>query len=362
MAKLKALKRNPAEKQTKNWAWVRPQPDWSMEDWKKQLAFAKSCGIDAVLLEVYNGTNTFYEGGQVEMKDNLVEKIVPICHSVGVEFHAWMWTMPCNNRRILREHPDWYAVNGLGQSANTHPAYVNYYKFLCPCHPEVKEYVRGNVRSLASISEIDGVHLDYVRLPDVILAEGLQPNYNIVQDREYPQYDYSYSENCRNQFKEETGIDPLKDLEDPAANEVWRQFRYDRITNLVNEHLVPEAKKFNKTITAAVFPNWESVRQEWHRWNLDAFLPMLYNNFYNRDIDFVQEHTEKALKRLNNSKPIYSGLYVPELGPEKLADAAKLAFTGGAKGISLFSLGQVKAEHWQALKKVIAETALNHDK
>lgn len=343
----------PPQRTTKNWAWARPKADWSLDDWKKQLANAKSHGIDAILLEVYNGSRTFYEGGQLEMKEDLLGQLIPVCHQEGIEFHAWMWTMPCNNERILEEHPDWYAVNGLGQPANTHPAYVDYYKFLCPCHPEVQEFVKGNVRSLAQIGELDGVHLDYVRLPDVILAEGLQPKYDIVQDKEYPEYDYSYSENCRNQFKEETGIDPLKDLEDPSANEAWRQFRYNSVTNLVNNHLVPEAKKFNKPITAAVFPNWESVRQQWHKWNLDGFLPMLYNNFYNRDVDFVAEHTQAALERLNHSKPVYSGLFVPELSPEKLIEAAEGGLKAGAKGVSLFALGAMKPEHWEAMKKVV---------
>ena len=31
--------------------------------------------------------------------------------------------------------------------------------------------ITGNVNALAKIGDIDGIHLDYVRLPDVILAE-----------------------------------------------------------------------------------------------------------------------------------------------------------------------------------------------
>ncbi|MEN0004287.1 MAG: family 10 glycosylhydrolase [Bacteroidota bacterium] len=333
----------------KNWLWARPKSDWSLNDWKRQLAKAKQHGISAILLEVYNGTNTFYEGGQLPMKTNLLEQLLPICHSTGLELHAWMWTMPCNAPAIIEQHPDWYAVNGLGQPAHTHPAYVGYYKFLCPCHPEVQAFVQGNVRSLARIAELDGIHLDYVRLPDVILAEGLQPNYNIVQDREYPEYDYSYSTNCRAQFKAQTGIDPLEDLEDPSANQQWRQFRYDSISKLVNNFLVPEAKKANKMITAAVFPNWESVRQEWHTWNLDAFLPMLYNNFYNREVDFIKEHTQKALARMATPKPVYSGLYLPELSPEQMKAGAQMGLEGGASGLAFFEIGSMTDAHWEEL-------------
>jgi uncharacterized lipoprotein YddW (UPF0748 family) len=334
----------------KNWIWAHPRLDWSSDDWKQHLSRAKEAGIDALLLEIYNGTGTFYEGGQLPMKANVTELVLPICKSLGIEFHAWMWTMPCNAPEIISAHPDWFAYNGLGQSAHTHPAYVPYYKFLCPCNPEAGEFIKGNVTSLSKIAEIDGIHLDYVRLPDVILAEGLQPKYKIIQDKEYPEYDYSYSPACRQQFKNATGVDALLDLKDPAAHQEWMQFRRDSITQLVNTILQPEAKKYNKQITAAVFPNWESVRQEWHKWKLDGFLPMLYHQFYNRDIDFITEHTENAIERLQKKIPVYSGLFVPSLSPENLHNAIQAGKKGGSSGTAFFELGSMTDKHWEALK------------
>ena len=125
----------------------------------------------------------YYDTDRFHVKEDILGKVIPICKSLDLEIHTWMWTMPCNNPAILKKHPDWYAVNGKGEPANTHPAYVDYYKFLCPKHPEVREFIQANVHSLASIGEIDGVHLDYVRLPDAILPEALQPKYNIVQTK-----------------------------------------------------------------------------------------------------------------------------------------------------------------------------------
>lgn len=341
---------------SKNWTWVTPEKGLSADKWKQKLSLVKNSGIDAILVEVYNGNHTWYDNDRLPVEEKLLEKLVPICKELGLEFHAWMWTMPCNNEKIVKEHPDWYAVNGLGQSAATHPAYVDYYKFLCPCNPEAQEFVRQNVESLARIDDIDGVHLDYVRLPDVILAEALQPKYGIVQDREYPEYDYSYSEYCRNAFREQTGIDPLKDLKDPSANDEWRQFRYDAITSLVNNKLVPEAKKYNKMITAAVFPNWEMVRQQWGTWHLDAYLPMLYHNFYNEDIAWIKRQTQEGIGRLVEKKPVYSGLYIPSLTPQELQQAYQAAMEGGAGGISIFSMNQVSEEHWKALAKVVTKS------
>ena len=285
-----------------NWIWLRPKLGENDDYWKRVFDQIKSAGIDAVLPEVFNSHYPLFEVPGMEMKEPLLERLIPLAHAAGLQLHAWMWTMPCNNPEIVEDHPDWYAVNGKGEPANEKPAYVDYYKFLDPNNPEVQRFIQMRVEALGKIEDLDGIHLDYVRLPDVILAEALQPKYGIVQDKEYPEYDYNYSEHARTQFKEQTGIDPLE-LENPSENDAWRQFRYDSITNLVNGKLVPVARQYGKTITAAVFPNWESVRQQWHRWDLDAFLPMLYHGFYNADLNWIKLQTEAGLKRLNHSKP-----------------------------------------------------------
>src|SRR5262249_11372215 len=162
--------------------------------------------------------------------------------------------------------------------------------------------------------------------------EALQPKYGIVQDREYPEYDYCYCQVCCRDFKTQTGVDPLK-LEDPSTNKEWRQFRHDRITHIVNNKLVPIARKHRKMMTAAVFPNWEMVRQQWPAWNLDAVLPMLYHGFYKKDIGWIREQTQKGIKSLPKHIPLYSGLFIPQLSPEALSKAMAASFEGGANGV-----------------------------
>jgi uncharacterized lipoprotein YddW (UPF0748 family) len=339
-----------------NWVWLRPDLKWKDDDWKKTFDRLKKVGIDAVIPQVYSSRDTLFDHPILPVKERWLERIIPMAHAADLEVHAWMWTMPLNDKTLLEKHPDWYSVNRNGNPSNTHPAYVDYYKFLCPCHPEVQEFVAGNVEALGKIEDLDGIHLDYVRQPDVILAEGLQPKYNIVQYKEYPQYDYPYSENCRNLFKEKHGVDPMDLGDDAPANKAWRQFRYDAVSNVVNNFCVPTARKYNKTITAAVFPNWESVRQQWHRWDLDGFLPMLYQGFYNKEIEWVGEEVQKALVRLRNSdnlKPVYSGLFLPHVPPEEMEKARKISMDAGAKGISLFAHSNISDEYWKVLEKII---------
>lgn len=336
-----------------NWVWLRPNLDHTDDDWKRIFERIKSGGIDAVLPQVYSSNETLFDHPLLPVKEPWLERIIPIAHAAGLQVHAWMWTMPLNNPDLIEKHPDWFSVNRNGEPAHTHPAYVDYYKFLCPCNPEVASFVAGNVEALGKIEDLDGIHLDYVRQPDVILAEALQPKYDIVQDKEYPQYDYPYSENCRNQFKAKYGIDPM-DLGDEAPqHEAWRQFRYDAVSNIVNNHCVPVARKYGKTISAAVFPNWESVRQEWHKWDLDAFLPMLYQGFYNADIDWIGRQVKAARSRLkaaDNDKAVFSGLFLPHLqGGEDLSKAIAVSKANGAKGVALFGYGNLEDEHLAVL-------------
>jgi uncharacterized lipoprotein YddW (UPF0748 family) len=336
----------------KNWIWLRPQAGKTLDHWKTQLEKMKSHGIDAVLPEVYNSNNAWFETGRLPMREPLLETLIKAGQETGVEVHSWMWTMPNNMPEYTEKHPEWYAVNRAGHRANTQPAYVPYYKFMCSSNPEVREFVRQNVADLASKEGLAGVHLDYVRLPDVILAEALQPNYKIVQDKEYPEYDYCYCDTCRKNFKDKTGLDPLKDIADPAFHTEWRQFRYDTITYMVREVLAPEAHKAGKQITAAVFPNWESVRQEWRNWNLDGYLPMLYHNFYNAQLSWVGDQLREKISQLKEKKPVYSGLFIPSIKPEQLDEAFRVSLEAGAGGLALFSYNDLKEEHWAVLKQL----------
>ena len=332
------------------WIWIRPSLDKSDEEWKKEFNHLSTIGIEAILPQIYASNEALFNIPNHEVKEPWLERIIPIAHAAGLQVHAWMWTMICNNPRIIEKHPSWYVVNRQGEPAHTHPAYVDYYKFLCPRKPEVRAFIKERVKALAAIPDLDGIHLDYVRMPDVILAEGLQPKYDIVQDKEYPEYDYCYCDTCRSSYKGKTGIDPM-DIVDPANDKDWYQFRYDAVVDMVNDHLVPEAKSKDKWITAAVFPNWESVRQQWHKFELDAFLPMLYQGFYNEEIIWIGKETEKALERLNHTKPIYSGLFLPHLTPNNIDNAVKAAKDSGARGFSLF--GNMSEEMEVAVKKII---------
>lgn len=94
----------------------------------------------------------------------------------------------------------------------------------------------------------------------------------------------------------------------------WKRFRYDVVTRLVNK-IADAVHAKGKKVSAAVFPGPESyakklVRQEWNKWNIDAFFPMNYNDFYLEPASWVGEITREEVASVNGRKPVYSGLFI----------------------------------------------------
>jgi len=343
-------------RQRKNWTWITLAPDRSVDDWKRAFANMRVSNVHAILPEIYDGRHAYFASQHLPVATDLLGRLLPLARAEGLEVHAWMWSMPCLIPEMIQKHADWYNVNAKGESAAEKPAYVDYYRFLDPGRPEVREWVQTTVKELASIPELTGVHLDYIRHPDAILPKGLWSKYKIVQDKVYPPYDYGYSAYEREQFKKKFGTDPMDigsgKVKDPALEKTWFEFRLDMVVDLVNDYLVPAAHKQGKMITAAVFPGpslaREMVRQDWGHFQLDAFLPMLYNNFYEEGPEWVKAQTREGVG--SSGKPIYSGLFIHNMNSGELARTIQMAMDGGASGVSLFSADGMDAGKWQALR------------
>ena len=324
----------------KHWVWVHGGREQDDAVWRESFARARTAGIRAVLVS----------GGDSE-------RLATLAAGERLEYHRWIWTLNRNGDSWVREnHPEWFSVSRNGDSSLDRPPYVDYYRWLCPSRPEVVRYLADQVAEIAAQPGLTGVHLDYVRHPDVILPVGLWAKYDLVQDQEYPEFDFCYCEVCRRQFRIMTGVDPL-DLPDPTADEAWRRFRWDGVTRLVNA-LSEVVHAEGRVITAAVFPTpaiaRRLVRQAWEQWRVDAVFPMLYHSFYEEELAWIGESVREGRSTLPSSRSLYAGLYLPDLPPAELAEAARIALEAGASGISLFSLNAVTGEHWTALEEVLA--------
>lgn len=303
--------------QVKNWVWARINKDKSTADYQKWFALLKECGISGVMFEGYD------------------ENLYRICKEAGLEAHYWKWTM--NRAELLNVHPDWFAVNRKGESSWDKPAYVDYYRFLCPNHEGVAEYLAGNYVKEANLPYVDGVHLDYVRFPDIVLPVSLWKNYGIEQTSELPQYDYCYCDVCRAKFKNLTGKDPME-LKFPMESQSWINFRLDAITHVVDQ-ITKAIKADGKAISAAVFPGpsmaRHMVRQDWGNWSLDAYFPMIYNGFYYEGPEWIGRSVKESVQAVDGRAKIYAGLMFPDI-KDTFEKALDEAFNNGASGVSFF--------------------------
>ncbi len=325
-----SVAQNPANP-FQRWTWVHGGGTRNPSEWQAQYNRLADHGFHGVLVG----------GGETAVH-------AEAARSAGLEFHRWIWTLNRNGDEWVKaNHPEWFTVSRNGESSLTHPPYVGYYRWLCPTRPEVREYLRDSILEIAREPGVDGVHLDYIRHCDVILPRGLWAKYDLIQDRELPEFDFCYCDTCRETFASLHNIDPLE-FDDPSADGAWKQFRWDGVTKLVKT-LAEAVHEEKKPISAAVFPTpavaRRLVRQAWDEWPVDAVFPMLYHSFYEEGLEWIGMGIKEGLAALATRDPpalspkqIYAGLYLPALSEDERTQAVEIARDAGAHGVSFFEM------------------------
>jgi hypothetical protein len=327
----------------KYWVWMNYR---AQNNWDEVFQKLKDTGINGVLLHA---------------KAENYPEVIEVADKYGIDIHAWQWIMNRAYSNVVKEHPEWLSVNREGNSLADSIAYVGYYKFLCPALPEVREYLKEEAEKIVSINGLKGLSLDYHRFVDVILPENIQPKYDIVQDKEYAQWDYGYHPAMIEQFMDKQGYDP-RDLEDPSTDQKWNQFRYDQITEIAIM-LGDVAHKHGKIISASPFPSptiaRKLVRQDWDKWNLDIVFPMMYSGFYAEGgEEWLANCTKESIEAEGpNGAKVYSGLFSPHHKNDSfdLIRAMQIAEDNGAAGVAIFSYPGLDSLQWEQLSEFIRE-------
>ncbi|MDH6306439.1 hypothetical protein M2459_003163 [Parabacteroides sp. PF5-5] len=334
-------KEEPVSKYPMFWTWLDYRPTMNFDS---VCVVMKETGIEGVMLNAPTPDD--------------YRKAIPIAHKHGLEVYAWLWTMNLEHdrERILKEHPEWFSVNRKGESLADTKAYVNYYKFMCPILPEVRQHIREKIKAYCEVEGLNGIAIDYHRFVDVILPTTLWPRYGIVQDREYPEWDYGYHPAMIEAFKAKHGYDP-REQEDPSADDLWLQFRCDQITEVANE-IAEVVHSYGKVMAASPFPtpkmSKRMVRQDWGKWNLDIVFPMVYHNFYTEDVSFISDCTIENVKDKNPNTTLYCGMMASN-GP-MMFDCMNEALNNGAEGIAIFTVGSLRSPEVRAQFKAYTDS------
>lgn len=319
----------------RHFIWTQPDPKANSPVLKQQYETLRKRGLHGVFLY-----------GQ---DDREVEAI----REAGLDAHIWIQTTNRGDAWIREHHPDWYMVSRSGKSCFDKPPYIASYRWVSPVIPGVQRYLAEEVDRIASLPAVSGVHLDYVRYPDVILPKGLWSRYGLVQNEELPDYDFCYSAHTREAFRRESGRDPME-IADPAHDREWLHFRYDSVSRLVDA-LAKATRKHRKQITAAVFPTprlaRKICRQDWGGWPLDFAAPMLYHGYYEEPVEWVGDCVLEDIQAARF--PIIAGLHMPQMkSPEEFGRGLEAARKNGASGVCLF--GGVAEKDWRQFEEFAA--------
>lgn len=309
------------------WTWMEDREDLNLDSLFVHMTEA---GIDGLMLYVPDAES--YRKAAVLAREN------------DVTLYAWIWTLrPRGDRdQLLKDHPDWFDYNRNGESLVDKRPYLDTYAFLSAAVPEVREYVRENVRQVCQIDGIEGICLDYCRIVDRILPVSLSYKYEKVHDSIFfPEYDYGYHPEALKRFEAEFGYNP-KLVVDPSRDSLWCAFRERMITEVAN--IAAEvAHSYGKKVCASPFVSVElasvMVGQNYSQWDLDLVFPMVYSDFYSMEPGFVYDAMVRNMENRNPETEIFCGLGA-ELGGtyESLLEDMDAAFSAGASGISLYTI------------------------
>ncbi|MBA3885339.1 MAG: family 10 glycosylhydrolase [Acidobacteria bacterium] len=178
-----------------------------------------------------------------------------------------------------------------------------------PGHPAAAEDTVNVLMHLISHYDLDGIHLDRIRYPEISIAGQTPTSGTSV----------GYNDTSIARFQQRYGIDPASPP--PAQNDaLWSHWRRDQITNLVRRvYLDALAIKPNIKVSAALIAfgaapaNWTSseaywrVYQDWRSWTEEGILdlPVVMNYKaehapataaqYNGWLEFARNHQDNRL-------------------------------------------------------------------
>ena len=243
-------------------------------------------------------------------------------HRRGLRLHAWINTFPLwsgsgpppetTPRHILLEHPEWVMTDRAGriQRLGNRFGYVS----AAPGNPAVQDHIRAVVLDIVAAYAVDGIHFDYIRLPD---------------------QDYSYDAVSRARYLRE------------SVDETYLQWQADQISGMVRRIAVEaRALRPGLVLTAAVVNHYHRAigifAQDPVAWTepgvLDYVIPMAYTPSPAEFADMLQGYAEAL-----GAERMVMGINLDEVPDDPVAAAEQVHMSlEAADGHVFFSLGSFR--------------------
>jgi len=265
---------------------------------------ARALGATDLFVQVYRGGRAWFDSSLADPAPFLAQRersgrdalaeLLDAAHAAGLRVHAWVNVLSLSANRqapiLAALGPAAAIVDQHGRSVLDYPGLDvpppdrRYYRmgtpalWLDPAAPGVAERLAATFGELvARYPGLDGLHLDYIRHPDVLpFVPGSRFGVGL---------DFGHGEATRARFRAETGREPPSPPEKLGHANLWDAWRRDKVTALVA--LIAGTARSARpglALSAAVWSYADraylALAQDWRRWLedglIDLAVPMAY--------------------------------------------------------------------------------------
>jgi uncharacterized lipoprotein YddW (UPF0748 family) len=321
---------------------------------------ARNLGATDLFVQVYRGGRAWFDSSLVDASpyqairatsgDTLAELILQ-AHRAGLRVHAWVNVLSLASRTdaalLGKLGPAAVQVDRHGRSILDYPRLDippperSYYRmgtpgvWLDPAAPDVAAKLAAVFAELIErYPELDGLHLDYIRYPDVLpFSPGSRFGVGL---------DFGYGDASRERFRRETGLEAPFGSSLANANR-WDDWRRERVTEVVSR--IREATRrlhAELELSAAVWAYADraylAIFQDWRGWLEAGLLDFTVPMAYTRD-DRLLRYVARSTTRGVAGERVWIGLGVWLFArePERARAQWELVRRANPAGVSLFS-------------------------
>jgi uncharacterized lipoprotein YddW (UPF0748 family) len=321
----------------------------------RTVGAAAAAGFNTLVVQVRGRGDAFYASSILPRSELLARspqgfdplaRLLKRARRRGLAVHAWINVLLSANygqklrpQHELARHPEWIMVPrasaraALGSAPRGLKVIVwrgakdgdaeGYY--LSPSAPGVAEHLEAVVRELLEKYAVDGLHLDFIRLPS-------------------PEYDYSGA--ALRAFAATLGVHSLlgAPAQDARAWNVWRRASVTRIVERLAR--TARATRSGIVLSAAVVPDRATAvqhkMQDWPAWLSTGLLDVVCPMAYTTDDRVFQRQAREARAAAGDSRAVWVGIGAYRLSIQGVLEKLCLARASGADGVVLFSHQSIK--------------------
>ena len=331
----------------------------------EMIQFAVLNRFNNIVIQVRGRGDAFYNSKFVP-KSSLIKDldfdplayVLPAAKEKGLKVHVWLnayllWSSsvkPIQNEHLANTKIEWIDHNQLQNKSLKELLIDNKNRkngfegiYLSPGHPNVNKYLLKVFKELVDEYDIDGIHLDYIRLHDQ--GYGKNP-YAIANFRKY--------NNSNNQ------IDALS--LDQHSSQEWNDFLRKSITELVSDTkdmimLSNSRIELSAAVKPSLYEARERFSQEWDVWLVAGYLDKAFVMNYAADLKIFAANIDIMYDSLPKKyrDRVVVGIATYNQSAEEALTKVKYAKVTRFSSVAFFSynsLAQSKA-YFQTIKNYI---------